>query len=170
MSRLSTRRLLFLYLAVFFLFSIYGFYLNIMAPRSLSLAVVLALGAFNGAYSMLYPWLLIRHSTPWVWITGIGHGFLASAMGWFSAYVALQATSHRLGLIASPFVTAQALWITLVASYICFIIFIRKQATDAIRIQNELELAHGIQQTLVHSSIAPALATRSTASPAPANA
>ena len=48
MSRLSGRRLLSLYLAVFLLFSIYGFYLSIMAPRVLPLSVVLLLGVING--------------------------------------------------------------------------------------------------------------------------
>ena len=45
--------------------------------------------------------------------------------------------------------TGNTIWICVVASYILFLHFIRTQAREALRIQNELNLAHGIQQTLV---------------------
>jgi serine phosphatase RsbU (regulator of sigma subunit) len=143
---LPTRSLLRLYLAVFFLFSIYGFYVNLTGPNRLPLLVVLILGVANGAYSVLYPWLLIRHPGFWIWLVAIFHGVVASALAWFAN------SGHfpRMpGPIASLPMTGSGVWTLLVLSYVYFIAFIRKQASEAIRMQNELELAHGIQQTLV---------------------
>jgi serine phosphatase RsbU (regulator of sigma subunit) len=46
-------------------------------------------------------------------------------------------------------VTGQGIWTLLILSYVFFFAFIRNQAIEATRIQNELDLAHSIQQTLV---------------------
>jgi serine phosphatase RsbU (regulator of sigma subunit) len=143
---LPTRSLLRLYLAVFFLFSVYGFYVNLTGPRRLPLLVVLILGVANGAYSVLYPWLLIRHPGFWIWLIAIFHAFFASGLAWFANSGHF---SHVPGPITSLPMTGSGVWTLLVLSYVYFIAFIRTQASQAIRIQNELELAHGIQQTLV---------------------
>jgi phosphoserine phosphatase RsbU/P len=143
---LPTRSLLRLYLAVFFLFSVYGFYVNLTGPRRLPLLVVLILGVANGAYSVLYPWLLIRHPGFWIWLIAIFHGVFASGLAWFANSGHFP---HVPGPITSLPMTGSGVWTLLVLSYVYFIAFIRKQATEAIRMQNELELAHSIQQTLV---------------------
>ncbi len=142
---LPARSLLRLYLAIFFLFSVYGFYVNLTGPRRLPLLLVLALCVANGAYSVLYPWLLIRHPGSWIWLVSIFNAIWASVLGWL-------ANTGRLplpGPIATLGITASGIWTLLILSYIYFVAFIRNQATEAIRMQNELELAHGIQQTLV---------------------
>jgi hypothetical protein len=142
---LPTRSLLRLYLAIFFLFSVYGFYVNLTGPRRLPLLLVLALCVVNGAYSVLYPWLLIRHPGPWIWLVSLFNAIWASIGGWL-------ANTGRLpfpGPIATLGITASGIWTLLILSYIYFVAFIQNQATAAIRMQNELELAHGIQQTLV---------------------
>ncbi len=142
---LPTRSLLRLYLAIFFLFSVYGFYVNLTGPRRLPLLLVLALCLANGAYSVLYPWLLIRHPGPWIWIVSVFNAIWASIAGWL-------ANTGRLplpGPLATLGITASGIWTLLILSYIYFVAFIQNQATAAIRMQNELELAHGIQQTLV---------------------
>jgi hypothetical protein len=54
-----------------------------------------------------------------------------------------------LGFATNRVLTANLIWVIVILSYSLFIGFIRHQAADAIRLQNELELAHGIQQTLV---------------------
>jgi serine phosphatase RsbU (regulator of sigma subunit) len=143
---LPTRSLLRLYLAVFFLFSIYGFYVNLTGPRRLPLLVVLILGVANGAYSVLYPWLLIRYPGFWIWFVALFHPIFAFGLGWFANSGHLP---HVPGPITSLAMTGSGVWTLLILSYVYFIAFIRKQATEAIRMQNELELAHGIQQTLV---------------------
>ena len=145
MRHLPARSLLPLYLAVYFLFSIFGFFMNLVTPHRLPLLLVVALGVANGAYSILYPWILIRHSTPWVWVVGILQGVLITTLSWFLN----NKLGHVPGPVASLPVTGEGIWILLMLSYSFFFAFIRKQATEAIRIQNELDLAHGIQQTLV---------------------
>jgi hypothetical protein len=142
---LPTRSLLRLYLAIFFLFSVYGFYVNLTGAQRLPLLLVLALCVANGAYSVLYPWLLIRHPGPWIWLVSLFNAIWASIGGWL-------ANTGRLplpGPIATLGITASGIWTLLILSYIYFVAFIQNQATAAIRMQNELELAHGIQQTLV---------------------
>jgi serine phosphatase RsbU (regulator of sigma subunit) len=143
---LSTRSLLPLYAAVFCLFAIFGVYVNLMAPYRLPLSAVLALGAASGIYSILYPWILIRHANVWLWITSAMHGviiwaaFWALFKGWYD---------HLPGPPTSLATSGIVLWVLVMLSYSLFFGFIRKQATEAIRMQNELDLAHGIQQTLV---------------------
>ena len=146
LRNLPGRSLLRLYLAVFFLFSIYGFYVNLMGPLRLPLLLVIAMGVANGAYSVLYPWLLIRRPGPWIWLVGIFHGFFAGSLAWLANSGRIH---HVPGPLTSLSMTGSSIWTLLVLSYVYFIAFIRKQATEALRIQNELELAHGIQQTLV---------------------
>jgi hypothetical protein len=142
---LPTRSLLRLYLAIFFLFSVYGFYVNLTGPRRLPLLLVLALCVANGAYSVLYPWLLIRHPGPWIWLVSAFNAIWASIVGWLANTGHL----HLPGPMATLGITASGIWTLLILSYIYFVAFIQNQATAAIRMQNELELAHGIQQTLV---------------------
>jgi hypothetical protein len=146
LRQLPTRSLSWLYLAVFFLFAIFGFYLNILTPHRLPLLLVLLLCFANGAYSVLYPWLLIRHPTSWTWALVVIQILWTGRMSWFAAVSDLRWIP---GPTTSLVLTAHCLWALLVLSYFFFIAFIRKQATAAFRIQNELELAQGIQQTLV---------------------
>jgi hypothetical protein len=142
---LPTRSLLRLYLAIFFLFAVYGFYVNLTGPQRLPLLLVLALCVANGAYSVLYPWLLIRHPGPWIWLVSAFNAIWASIVGWLANTGHL----HLPGPISTLGITASGIWTLLILSYISFVAFIQNQATAAIRMQNELELAHGIQQTLV---------------------
>lgn len=146
MRRLPTRSLLSLYLAVFFLFSIFGFFQNLMVPHRLPLLTVLLLGVVNGAYSVLYPWILVRHQRLWIWAVMVFHFLVIAAL---LRFVIFRGIPHLPGPEASLVVTGQGIWYLLILSYICFFSFIRKQAVEATRIQNELDLAHGIQQTLV---------------------
>ncbi len=145
LRNLPPRSLLRLYLAIFFLFSVYGFYVNLIGPQRLPLLLVLALCVANGAYSVLYPWLLIRHPGPWIWVASVFNAIWAGIAGW----LANSGHLHFPGPIATLSITASGIWTLLILSYVYFVAFIRNQATAAIRIQNELELAQGIQKTLV---------------------
>jgi serine phosphatase RsbU (regulator of sigma subunit) len=146
LRRLPPRRFLRLYLAIFFLFSTFGFYLNLVTPRRLPLSTVLLLCLANGAYSVLYPWMLIRRPTAWIWALVVVQFFLSGSLSWLAGAGYFR---HMPGPPTSLLVTGHGMWALLILSYVYFIAFIRNQATEAIRMQNELELAHGIQQTLV---------------------
>lgn len=146
LDTLPTRRLISLYLAVFFIFSIFGSYQNLIHPHRFSIPAVLLISVVNGAYSILYPYLLIRRAIVYVVFTGFMHGFVSSACVLSAFALDLRHPQwQRAGLTF----TGNTIWISVVASYILFIHFIRSQAREALRIQNELDLAHGIQQTLV---------------------
>jgi hypothetical protein len=146
LRRLPPRSLIRLYLAIFFVFSTFGFYLSLVLPFRLPLSTVLLLGAINGAYSVLYPWLFIRRPSAWIWMLFVTQFILLGGLSWMAGAGYFR---HMPGPPASLLVTGHSIWALLVLSYACFIAFIRNQASAAIRMQNELELAHGIQQTLV---------------------
>ena len=106
-------------------------------------------GVVSGLYSVLYPWLLIRK--PWSLIipVGIFHGFWGPCLGTLSTGWLRRLPSCRSASPPTESLTANLVWLTVMLSYSLFLGFIRTQAAEAIRIQNELDLAHGIQQTLV---------------------
>jgi serine phosphatase RsbU (regulator of sigma subunit) len=149
LARFPNRKLLLLYLAVVGIFAIYGPYLNIQSPQPLPFSLLIIAGLLNGLYSALYPWILIHK--PWALTipVGIAHSFVGAAIGIGIHTLAPTFARWPLGFATSRTVTANMVWIIVMLSYSLFVGFIRKQATEAIRMQNELELAHGIQQTLV---------------------
>jgi serine phosphatase RsbU (regulator of sigma subunit) len=149
LGRFTNRKLLFLYLAVVAIFAIYGPYLNIQYSQPLPFSLVLIAGLLNGLYSALYPWILIHK--PWALTipVGIAHSFVGAAIGIGVHTLAPTFARWPLGFATGRAVTANMVWILVMISYSLFVGFIRNQATEAIRIQNELDLAHGIQQTLV---------------------
>jgi serine phosphatase RsbU (regulator of sigma subunit) len=149
MSRLPDRKLRYLYLAVFCIFAIYGPYLNIQASNPLPFSLVLLAGVVNGLYSVLYPWLLIRKPWSLTIPVGIFQAFMSAMIGSAVYRLAPTFAHFPLGFATTRVLTANLVWLTVILSYSLFIGFIRNQAGDAIRIQNELDLAHGIQQTLV---------------------
>ena len=149
MSRLPDRKLRLLYLAVFSIFAIFGPYLNIQTANPLPFSIVLMAGMANGLFSVLYPWLLIRKPWSLTIPVGIFHGFLGAFLGEFAHRLAPTFAHLPLGFPTNRILTANLVWLTVILSYSLFLGFIRTQAAEAIRIQNELDLAHGIQQTLV---------------------
>lgn len=143
------RNLASLYLAVFFLFSIFGFYQSLIAKRPYSLFAVFTISAVNGAYSVLYPYILSRKPAALLILVGILHGPLAASIVFGAAAFDRAHPSLVLRWPATRLFDANAIWFLVFISYLFFISFIRGQARDALRMQNELELAQGIQKTLV---------------------
>jgi serine phosphatase RsbU (regulator of sigma subunit) len=106
-------------------------------------------GMVNGLYSVLYPWLLIRKPWSLTIPVGIFHAFLGTLLGESVYRLAPTFALLPLGFPTNRVLTANLVWLTVILSYSLFLGFIRTQAAEAIRMQNELDLAHGIQQTLV---------------------
>jgi serine phosphatase RsbU (regulator of sigma subunit) len=148
LSNLSEWKLLSLYLAIFFLFSIFGFYDDLTAAHGHGLVwVTLVIAVLSGAYAVLYPFCLIHTSRGILIGVAVLNFFVGSSEAtWVNNF----SHSHPRATPATG-ITFDAVGILLcvIASYIFFISFIRNQAAESIRIQNELELAHGIQRTLV---------------------
>lgn len=148
LSRLSTRELVNLYLAIFFLFAIFGFYDDLTNTNARAQVwIVLVVALVSGAYAVLYPFCLIHRSRGALVAVALSNTFTGVALPTW-----IRNSSHHIApgsLISSIDFDANGILFCLIASYIFFVSFIRGQASTALRIQNELDLAHGIQRTLV---------------------
>ena len=150
LSVVPHRKLLTLYLAVFFLFSMLGFYIDLNATGgSAPPWAVIAVAILSGAYAALYPYVLVRQPIVYLYVLTFINFFFGSANATWLHYVSIVHPAHFLHPRSGINFAAQGINIVVICSYICFIIFIRAQAVSAFRIQNELDLAHSIQRTLV---------------------
>jgi hypothetical protein len=138
-----------LLLAVFSLFSVIGFYLDIVSGGRQPLAVVMFNAAFNGLNAML--WIIVLARFTMIWILGLAVLQFFSAIinvrlgGWISAKFHLSPTEGTAGTSFA----ATAILIVVLFSYICYASFIRMTGRESFRLRTELALAHSIQKTLV---------------------
>ena len=138
-----------LFLAVFCLFSIMGLFGDLMSLGKIPYVIVALNAVSSGCVALVYVLIATRYRYYWFvvvsilqipfWIAfGITVGFL-------SAHFHLQEVPSSQGTR----VMAVAILALVIMSYSLFIGFISRQGAEAYRIRNELELAHGIQKTLV---------------------
>jgi hypothetical protein len=144
LSRLSP-----LLIAVFLLFSTFGFFSDLMLGGRIPYMLVLVNVICSGVIAPLYIFVLGRLPTIFFAIP--------VAMTFFSFWFVNQLDMLLLRWFSPPLVdpavgirfAACGTMIAVVVSYIFFVAFIRVQGRESFRLRNELELAHGIQQTLV---------------------
>lgn len=143
------RRLWILYLAVFFLFCVVGFFSDLMNLGQIPYATAILIAVVTGLDALL--WLFVMNKLPWPTIfvlvalqfaMGPLLGFMSS---WMGARFALRIPAETNGI---HFAAAGTLAVALL-SYTSFVIFLQATGKDMVKIRNELELAHGIQTTLV---------------------
>ena len=134
--------------AVFLLFSVIGFYNDLMNGGTQPLPVVLVVAAYSGLNAAL--WVVVVSRLPTIFI------FLMAAKEIFvpaGNYLAAWAhtTFHQPPMTpeAGLHFAATAIMIVVLASYVLFSSYIGTAGKEAIRIRNELTLAHSIQKTLV---------------------
>ena len=142
-------RLWLLLLAVFFLFAVPGFYSDISHRGTSPYAVAFVVAAIIGLNGVI--WIIVVHRLPAIFIAAML--VLQSFYGSIIVSVA-NGMTHTFNLQAVPSeqgIHFAAAWMlrASIASYIAFIAFIRIEGRRSLRIQNELELAHSIQRTLV---------------------
>jgi serine phosphatase RsbU (regulator of sigma subunit) len=141
------RRLTFLLLAIFCLFGMLGFLIDLIELRQKSLSEVLLWTIFTGGMAVFYLLTIIR------------------APQWFLFPLAVHVTGSLLirilivpsvGGSASEPIDQVAIRMAAVASLVLsiltgglFLQFIRSEGRRAVRLQTELSAAHGIQKTLV---------------------
>ncbi|MBB6144029.1 serine phosphatase RsbU (regulator of sigma subunit) [Silvibacterium bohemicum] len=138
-----------LLVAVFLLFSTFGFYADIMAGGRLSYPVLFANGVISGAISMIWIFALARLP-----LIGLAIPIAISALNpllTMGTDRLLERAFHLAPVdpVAGIRVAASATMIALAISYVFFVSFIRRQGRESFKLRNELELAHGIQKTLV---------------------
>ena len=143
------KRLWVLIAADFLLFSVVGFYVDLMYRGMLPYIVVLTIAFCAGLNASLWIIVLSRLSMPFlvgvivlqVFITRIN----TSLANWMMRSFDLKPVSSESGIHFA----ATAMLSAIILSYIFFIVFIRREGKESFRMRNELELAHGIQKTLV---------------------
>jgi len=143
------RRLWSLYAAVFCLFALTGILGDLLNLGRTPYAIVLLNALCSGFVSIMYLHVGTRlnprfflHATllqiP-LWL------LFALTAGWMKSHLGLQPVATAKGVPMAGGV----MLVLVVVSYSLFIRFLRGEGQEAFRLRNELELAHGIQKTLV---------------------
>jgi sigma-B regulation protein RsbU (phosphoserine phosphatase) len=139
------RRLTSLLLAIFFLFGMVGCFVDLLDLGQKPFIPVVAWSAFSGFIAVV--WILAYFRDP-RWLVG-------AVVLWFAGSRILAISLPHLGPFPHPtaeFGTRVATIACMILSslaYVCFMNFIQREGTRAVRIQTELAIAQGIQQTLV---------------------
>lgn len=135
--------------AVFLLFTVIGFFNDLMALGKIPPLIVLVIAFGCGLDALL--WIIaMRHLPPVAVVGMIALQFAVSPVlswiaTWMSTHLTLAAASPDFGV---RFAGASILVVTM-TSYALFVSYIRAEGRESGRIRNELALAHGIQKTLV---------------------
>jgi len=143
------KRLWVLLAAVFLLFSVFGFYIDLMYRGVLPYLVVLQIGIYTGLNASLWIIVLSRMSMPFL----VGLTVLQFFNTWINSNLAnwlirtfdLKPVPSEWGIRFA----ATATMSVIILSYVFFVVYIRREGRESFRMRNELELAHGIQKTLV---------------------
>ena len=143
------KRLWVLLAAVFLLFSVYGFYIDLMDGGVLPYVVVLQIAVYVGLNASLWIIVLSRLSLPFllglIALQFFNNLINTSIASWMTRSFNLKPVPSELGIHFAATATLSAV----ILSYVCFVVFIRHEGRESFRMRNELELAHGIQKTLV---------------------
>lgn len=142
-------RLWLLLVAVFLLFSISGFYTDLMNNGTMPFPIVFMMAVYFGLNACL--WVIGIARFPVIGVAGIivlqffNHHFVGVIVAWMQAHLSLHSVPSADGI----HLAATSMFTVSILSYVFFLRYIMSQGKASLRIQNELELAHGIQQTLV---------------------
>ena len=140
------RRLTPLLCAIFCLFGMIGFVMDLFALGQKPIVSVLAWTIFTGLMAVAYL-LVITRAPRWILLPVVAH-----VLGSWTVAAGLH---HFATLQVHPSVESgvknAGVWILVLSmlAIVFFLVFIQREGRQAVRIQTELALAHGIQQTLV---------------------
>jgi len=140
------RRLTFLLLAIFCLFGMVGFIVDLFALGQKPLLGVIFWTLFTGLMGIIYLLVLTRRPRYILaafalhFVGSRGVSFLIHAVGGPMARPSIE-SGVKSGALAVLVLSA--------AAGILFLLFVQGEGRHSVRIQTELSLAHGIQQTLV---------------------
>ena len=149
MRSLPMRRLWVLLVAVFLLFSVIGFYVDIMFKGELPYAVALAIAVISGLNAVLWVIVLSRLPKPSVLGLVALQFLMGSINNWLANWMVRGFDLKAVGSETGIHFAATATLLVIIISYVFFATFIGREGRESFRMRNELELAHGIQKTLV---------------------
>ena len=134
--------------AVFLLFSVIGFYSDLMEGGAMPLAVVLSIAVYSGLNSVI--WVLVVSRLPIFCILLMILKEVLLPIG-KSLPIWAQSIFHSPPIAPDAGIrfAATAIMIAVIASYILFSSYIGTTGRESFRLKNELALAHSIQKTLV---------------------
>ncbi len=138
-----------LIIAVFVLFSTFGYFDNIMAGGVYPYSILISNTVFSGLIACL--WILILSRKPFVWLLVLIPIQMLSpfVLAWFARILSIHFPAAPATAALGIRISAIGMMVSIVLSYVFFILFIRGEGKESFKIRNELELAHGIQKTLV---------------------
>jgi serine phosphatase RsbU (regulator of sigma subunit) len=135
--------------AVFLLFSVIGFYNDLIRMGQIPYAITLMIAFVCGVNAVLWVATFARLSWPFlIPLTALQFvlGPMLSAMAdWMANTFSLATPTAEHGVSFASTCTL----VVVITSYWLFVGFFQGEARETFRIKNELELAHGIQKTLV---------------------
>lgn len=138
-----------LIIAVFVLFSTFGYFDNIMAGGVYPYSILISNTVFSGLIACL--WILILSRKPFVWLLVLIPIQMLSpfVLAWFARILSIHFPAAPATAALGIRISAIGMMVSIVLSYVFFILLIRGEGKESFKIRNELELAHGIQKTLV---------------------
>jgi hypothetical protein len=139
----------YLLIAVFLLFSTFGFFSDLMYGGTFPYLAVLANVLISGLVALL--WIMTLARLPLIYLAvpivfSLVNPWLA---GWTDRFLI---QSFRLAPVKSDLgirFASSGTMVAILVSYFFFVAFIRSEGKEAFKLRNELDLAHGIQKTLV---------------------
>ncbi len=134
--------------AVFFLFSVIGFFNDLMQLGTMPYAVALIIAAFCGLNAALWIVVLARLPSIFLVLLAASQLFLGNAVTWAVDRIQAVYKFPHVASAAGIHFSATCILVAVIASYALFVSFIRVLGIETGRIRSELELAHGIQKTL----------------------
>jgi hypothetical protein len=142
-------RLWVLMLAAFLLFSVIGFYVDLANRGTLPYAVTLVIAVLSGLNAALWIFVLARLPMAAMAALAVFQFFTGSLDTVLSNWIA--GAFHVTEVPSDKGITfaSTAIMFVVMVSYVFFIVYIRREGRESFRLRNELELAHGIQKTLV---------------------
>jgi Stage II sporulation protein E (SpoIIE) len=144
------RRLWVLLAAVFLLFSVIGFYVDLDSTAGqMPYAVVAAIAIFSGLNAVLWILVLSRMSRIYLIALIATQFFTGQISTWLANWMITAFGLRPVQSQAGIHVASIAIMSVVIGSYIFFVAYIRREGMESFRMQNELALAHGIQKTLV---------------------
>ncbi len=134
--------------AVFLLFSVIGFYNDLMQGGINPLPVVFAIALYGGLNAALWVLVVARLPTYCILLM-IAKEFFVPIGSWIAGWA--QETFHAPPMApdAGIHFAATAIMVAVLSSYVLFSAYIGSTGRAAIRLKTELDLAHSIQKTLV---------------------
>ncbi len=145
---LPIKRWALLILAIFFLFSMFGFLIDMLDLAHKPLMIVLAWTLFTGLIAVVY--LLVLTKAPRLLIAAIALHLVGSWLVNRLIHRYAFGLSHP-SIDHSIHLDSIASLLLSLAACICFLLFIQTEGRRALQLQTELSLAHEIQRTLVPS-------------------